>query len=348
MVYSTAHGLNAKIRKLHAPDLAGSKAMANLPSVNHLLGQSNGNHNSRPTALKRSVSCPDYHPDDHSEQSNGMRVSQDAAAEGLLDAPAMPPPPLRKAYTYSSNDSLERLHMCRIADVSHKRRKFQIYPYHNSSDRKDLDKLDNATFKHARTQPLTRQFHTLSSSEKDWPEAMSAYTLPHYGYHSPNHYPFHGQSGLSESEELFRRVSASRTLCSLPSVTRLNDVAVPEEVRLQSSATKSMLGNAAGTTPIGARDHPADMHSVKAASPATQADRPKNLARGKIGSKPRKSRNRNKGSEKSMCLSCYTTSTPEWRKGPAGPRTLCNACGLLFAKNCRKQKQDAALSRDSH
>lgn len=28
------------------------------------------------------------------------------------------------------------------------------------------------------------------------------------------------------------------------------------------------------------------------------------------------------------CHSCNTTETPEWRRGPDGARTLCNACGL--------------------
>lgn len=28
------------------------------------------------------------------------------------------------------------------------------------------------------------------------------------------------------------------------------------------------------------------------------------------------------------CHSCQTTETPEWRRGPDGARTLCNACGL--------------------
>lgn len=28
------------------------------------------------------------------------------------------------------------------------------------------------------------------------------------------------------------------------------------------------------------------------------------------------------------CHSCHTTETPEWRRGPDGARTLCNACGL--------------------
>jgi hypothetical protein len=51
-----------------------------------------------------------------------------------------------------------------------------------------------------------------------------------------------------------------------------------------------------------------------------------------------------------QCASCHATSTPEWRRGPLGkirskpnnflkltrffigPRTLCNACGLVYAK----------------
>jgi hypothetical protein len=32
------------------------------------------------------------------------------------------------------------------------------------------------------------------------------------------------------------------------------------------------------------------------------------------------------------CLGCGATETPEWRRGPMGPRTLCNACvSLLLA-----------------
>ncbi|KAK7022535.1 hypothetical protein R3P38DRAFT_2710484 [Favolaschia claudopus] len=37
------------------------------------------------------------------------------------------------------------------------------------------------------------------------------------------------------------------------------------------------------------------------------------------------------------CLACGTTSTLEWRRGPSGPRTLCNACGLVYAKLMRRR-----------
>ncbi|KAI9288240.1 hypothetical protein BC943DRAFT_318052 [Umbelopsis sp. AD052] len=45
------------------------------------------------------------------------------------------------------------------------------------------------------------------------------------------------------------------------------------------------------------------------------------------------------GTEKLRCHSCHSTETPEWRKGPMGPRTLCNACGLIWAKLARKKSQ---------
>lgn len=31
-----------------------------------------------------------------------------------------------------------------------------------------------------------------------------------------------------------------------------------------------------------------------------------------------------------MCTHCQSTKTPQWREGPMGPQTLCNACGVRF------------------
>ncbi|CAJ0746668.1 13811_t:CDS:2, partial [Entrophospora sp. SA101] len=42
-----------------------------------------------------------------------------------------------------------------------------------------------------------------------------------------------------------------------------------------------------------------------------------------------KYRKRNKrAAPPGRCHSCNISETPEWRRGPDGARTLCNACGL--------------------
>jgi hypothetical protein len=53
-----------------------------------------------------------------------------------------------------------------------------------------------------------------------------------------------------------------------------------------------------------------------------------------------KKRGRKPVSKKGLrCHHCWADETPEWRKGPNGPNTLCNACGLDFAKRQKKYKQ---------
>ncbi|KAJ4968789.1 hypothetical protein NE237_015490 [Protea cynaroides] len=38
---------------------------------------------------------------------------------------------------------------------------------------------------------------------------------------------------------------------------------------------------------------------------------------------------------KKSCTDCGTTKTPLWRGGPAGPKSLCNACGIRNRKKRR-------------
>ncbi|KAK0610235.1 Cutinase gene palindrome-binding protein [Lasiodiplodia hormozganensis] len=38
------------------------------------------------------------------------------------------------------------------------------------------------------------------------------------------------------------------------------------------------------------------------------------------------------------CQWCGATSAPEWRRGPSGPKTLCNACGLRHSKVGKKRR----------
>ncbi|XP_010486203.1 PREDICTED: GATA transcription factor 15-like [Camelina sativa] len=39
--------------------------------------------------------------------------------------------------------------------------------------------------------------------------------------------------------------------------------------------------------------------------------------------------------EKKSCAICGTNKTPLWRSGPAGPKSLCNACGIRNRKKRR-------------
>ncbi|EEF49936.1 conserved hypothetical protein [Ricinus communis] len=44
---------------------------------------------------------------------------------------------------------------------------------------------------------------------------------------------------------------------------------------------------------------------------------------------------KSKNDSKKSCTDCKTTETPLWRAGPAGPKSLCNACGIRYRKTKR-------------
>lgn len=44
------------------------------------------------------------------------------------------------------------------------------------------------------------------------------------------------------------------------------------------------------------------------------------------------------------CRQCGAKKTPQWREGPDGPRSLCNACGLKFRKIRQVQMEPTDMS----
>ncbi|KAJ2590823.1 hypothetical protein H4R99_006974, partial [Coemansia sp. RSA 1722] len=50
---------------------------------------------------------------------------------------------------------------------------------------------------------------------------------------------------------------------------------------------------------------------------------------------------RSDAAQPNTCRSCGISETPEWRRGPDGARTLCNACGLHYAKLNKKRATEA-------
>ena len=45
-----------------------------------------------------------------------------------------------------------------------------------------------------------------------------------------------------------------------------------------------------------------------------------------------------------VCTDCGRVDSPEWRKGPLGPKTLCNACGLRWAKKIKRKGGDPNMA----
>jgi len=71
------------------------------------------------------------------------------------------------------------------------------------------------------------------------------------------------------------------------------------------------------------------------AEPLYDSNVSRNLEEPNEGSKKKKLK-KTQGAEHYVCITCGRTDSPEWRKGPLGPKTLCNACGLRWAKQMRK------------
>jgi PAS domain S-box-containing protein len=66
--------------------------------------------------------------------------------------------------------------------------------------------------------------------------------------------------------------------------------------------------------------------------PADKTD-PRYGGGGYLDKKPKKV----KSADEYVCTDCGTLDSPEWRRGPSGPKTLCNACGLRWAKKEKKR-----------
>ncbi|XP_068313987.1 GATA transcription factor 12 [Pyrus communis] len=73
---------------------------------------------------------------------------------------------------------------------------------------------------------------------------------------------------------------------------------------------------------------------VSAAEAATPLPQPSSTGKKTVKSAPKKKESQ-EGSggghgDGRKCLHCATDKTPQWRTGPMGPKTLCNACGVRY------------------
>lgn len=65
-------------------------------------------------------------------------------------------------------------------------------------------------------------------------------------------------------------------------------------------------------------------------SPTTSSSSDSDVGKKQIKGKKREGFDNNSTGEERKCLHCATDKTPQWRTGPLGPKTLCNACGVRY------------------
>ncbi|KAK4634479.1 Biofilm regulator 1 [Fulvia fulva] len=123
--------------------------------------------------------------------------------------------------------------------------------------------------------------------------------------------------GIVEVDDM---VAKSRA--QLDSLLKIRDVVLAQQAVYEQQAADQRLQHKAFSE--GPQPQP-DLH-------APEMDESK--AGGFAGVDTKKRRGR--AAPPGRCHSCNRAETPEWRRGPDGARTLCNACGLHYAKLTRK------------
>lgn len=120
--------------------------------------------------------------------------------------------------------------------------------------------------------------------------------------------------GIVEVEDMM-----SKSRMQLDALTKIREVVVAQQVAYDQQAAEQRQQKKSFAEP--------SLSAVNSESEDCKA--------GFAGSDTKKRRGR--AAPPGRCHSCNRAETPEWRRGPDGARTLCNACGLHYAKLTRKQ-----------
>ncbi|GLT33045.1 hypothetical protein SLA2020_076650 [Shorea laevis] len=97
-----------------------------------------------------------------------------------------------------------------------------------------------------------------------------------------------------------------------------------------SSSSSSQAEYAASNPTIFQRETPSKARSKRSrATPCDWSTRLLHLTPEAAAVQPKKRDNQTESTGR-KCLHCAADKTPQWRTGPMGPKTLCNACGVRY------------------
>ncbi|QLQ82100.1 hypothetical protein HG537_0G03550 [Torulaspora globosa] len=140
---------------------------------------------------------------------------------------------------------------------------------------------------------------------------------------------------------LYKSRSRAFSLRSSSVISVVNVIQKERENETRSQSTSSECTTTKSPTEIScdiSRQEPRPSYNEPSSQSPSSSDYVKRVL-GKIGKTSKSGKNRNTHMK---CLQCSATDTPEWRKGPVGPTTLCNACGLFYKKLLKRFGGDTA------
>lgn len=331
------------------PPLESLSALSNDRPLPKPISSMNPNDEFRPDAT-----LPVYPPSHMQRSSHTRRLS----LETPLRSDRLGALPMMRVYSDHSSNDHDLGPPDHGLDTKLGKRKFNVYPSHMDSDRKDLWRLGKSSFKFARREPPFSSKVLSASSSLAW-EASRSRMYPPYPNtrHSPSSWDDYREHYTYSLDRPSYAVKNSHTGAYYPSHCEGPWIPRPYERDMMKYYGRGDKYSA-GRTEAGPRivDKPVlSSHGLGKNQPPPERvlDGPQlnsspdhehlPLPGASKSTKPVRSGGRSK-SGSNVCQSCFAISTPEWRKGPTGPRTLCNACGLLFAKMCRKHEQDTMSS----
>lgn len=167
-----------------------------------------------------------------------------------------------------------------------------------------------------------------SSAALSIPSPMQNITLPSMSSLAPMSPPGIPMSSLSTLASV--GVTSSNNDTSAENTGLRAIVVTPNTDRNNNSSSSSSTASSTSAQNSGAnsptRDSSSNSSNGNSSNGSTNGS-------GNNNWKKSRGKKRSKYSEMDlMCLSCGVKQTPEWRRGPAGAKTLCNACGLHWAK----------------
>ncbi|OXG25365.1 cutinase palindrome-binding protein [Cryptococcus neoformans] len=122
------------------------------------------------------------------------------------------------------------------------------------------------------------------------------------------------------------KLENERLLAELQELEEELGMTVEDSTNNNQSASTPSSRSSTDTPPGG------DKNKNKAGRPAKTNTKPSASGHKRQKSGTGGSAGGGEGETMHVCVTCGRTDSPEWRKGPLGPKTLCNACGLRWAK----------------